>query len=225
MLAYDKKNVATDREYSARSIYCCFFGETLRPPVWKRRGSYQPPAGPLHAKWPVGGRVKLSCWLSLPCLTAAGSQFYRGKGSAGFRLQFCQGGVHNGHIDSHHSSTQSPPLRESMTHHRRTKGQLGRSRTVPVALSSSHSRSSARVGGHRITRGHRSEPTAHKVEVDHGSNISKHLKSYHPVRIIPRVQSYHVVTKRTTGRTVPPRTSGIHGPGRLPADRRAPLFG
>ena len=49
--------------------------------------------------------------------------------------------------------------------------------------------------------------------------------SYHPVRIIPRVQSYHVVTERTTGRTVPARTSGIHGPGRLPAERRAPLFG
>ena len=49
--------------------------------------------------------------------------------------------------------------------------------------------------------------------------------SCHPVRIIPRVQSYHVVTERTTGRTVPPRTSVIHGPGRRPAERRAPLFG
>ena len=49
--------------------------------------------------------------------------------------------------------------------------------------------------------------------------------SYHPVRNIPRVQSYQVVTERTTGRTVPLRTSDIHGSGMLPAERRAPLFG
>ena len=59
------------------------------------------------------------------------------------------------------------------------------------------------------------------------SAISDRLLASVTIRyeIIPRVQSYHVVTERTTGRTVPPRTSGIHGPGRLPAERRAPLFG
>ena len=38
--------------------------------------------------------------------------------------------------------------------------------------------------------------------------------NYTTSTIVPRSN------RRTTGRTVPARTSGIHGPGRLPAERR-----
>ena len=67
-------------------------------------------------------------------------------------------------------------------------------------------------------------------------NQRQHDSSYQPLAMdsspqLPSGTNYTISTivprsnRRTTGRTVPPRTRGIHGPGRLPADRRAPLFG
>ena len=65
-------------------------------------------------------------------------------------------------------------------------------------------------------------------------NQRQHDSSYQPLAMdsspqLPSGTNYTTSTivsrgnRRTTGRTVPPRNSGIHGPGRLPAERRGYL--
>ena len=67
-------------------------------------------------------------------------------------------------------------------------------------------------------------------------NQRQHDSSYQPLAMdsspqLPSSTNYTTSTivprsnRCTNGRTVPPRTRGIHGPGRLPAEHRAPLFG